>query len=128
MAHNILIVDDSATTRAFIRRTIGLAGFPVADLYEAGDGAAALGVLAARRVDLVVTDLHMPTMDGIEMTRRMRADPACRDIPVVVITADPNTDRLDRLREAGVKGYLRKPFTPESVRGALELAMGGIRA
>jgi hypothetical protein len=77
---NILIVDDSATTRAIIKRTIALAGLTGGDVYEAPSGTAALEVLRTRRVDVVLTDLHMPGMGGVELTRRMQADPAMRPI------------------------------------------------
>jgi two-component system chemotaxis response regulator CheY len=125
MSHKILIVDDSATTRAFIRRSIKVAGFTTDAIHEAADGAAALAILATEPIDLVVADLHMPTMDGVEMTRRILADDVLKNIPVVVVSADPNTERLERLRESGIKGYVRKPFTPEALRNVLAPILGG---
>jgi two-component system chemotaxis response regulator CheY len=128
MSHKILIVDDSATTRAFIRRSIKMAGFTTDAIHEAGDGAAALAILAKEPVDVVVADLHMPTMDGVEMTRRILADETLRKIPVVVVSADPNTERLEKLRESGIKGYVRKPFTPEALRTVMTPLLGGSNA
>jgi two-component system chemotaxis response regulator CheY len=124
MSHNILIVDDSATTRAMIKRIINLCGIPTESILQAADGAEALGVLRASKVDLVLADLHMPNMGGVEMTRRMMADPAMRNIPVVVVSADPNAKRIDQLKREGVKGYLAKPFTPEAFREVLGQTLG----
>lgn len=128
MNHKILIVDDSATTRAFIRRSIKMAGFDTDAIHEASDGAAALAILARQTVDLVLADLHMPTMDGVEMTRRIMADEKLKNIPVVVVSADPNTQRLERLKEEGIRGYVRKPFTPETMRTVLTPLLGGAHA
>jgi two-component system chemotaxis response regulator CheY len=124
MSHHILIVDDSATTRAMIKRVLSLCGVPAGSILEAGDGTDALEILRARKVDLVLADLHMPNMGGIEMTQRMTADPALRGIPVVVVSADPNAGRIDQLRRDGIKGYLAKPFTPESFRDVLVQTLG----
>ena len=128
MAYNILIVDDSATTRAMIRRTIQLAQVPVANLFEAADGQQALEVLENVRVDLVLADLNMPLMDGIEMTQRMRGCEETRDTPVVVVSADPNARHHEALKTAGIQGYVRKPFTPESVRDVINTVLGGVHA
>jgi two-component system chemotaxis response regulator CheY len=124
MGHRFLIVDDSTTTRAFIRRTIQMAGYPADKVFEAGDGAAALTVLNAETVDLVLADLHMPVMDGAELARRVLADQRLRRVPVLVVSADPNTERLEQLRADGVAGYVRKPFTPEAFRDAIRPILG----
>lgn len=124
MAYNILIVDDSATMRAMIKRIVRMAGVAVGELFEAGDGLAALGILATSRVDLVLADLNMPGMTGVEMTHEMRQDEQLRDIPVIVISAEPNIDRLEQLKKDGVQAYVRKPFTPEAVREVVTRVMG----
>lgn len=124
MSHRILIVDDSATTRAFLKRAIGLAGIEAA-FREAPNGQAALDLLADQPADLVLTDLHMPEMDGEELTRRLRAQPATAALPVLVVSADPNPDRAQQLRAIGVAGFVRKPFTPESIRDALSSVLAG---
>lgn len=128
MRRNLLIVDDSATTRAFIRRTIGMVGLETDVVHEAGDGAAALGLLAHHPVDLVVADLHMPVMDGVELVRRMQLDTAMRSIPVLVVSAEPDAERLRQLQEAGVAGCVRKPFTPEVFGAAISQIFGGAHA
>ena len=129
MAHSILIVDDSATTRAVIKRAVQLSGVDTSGgIHEAGNGKLGLEFLAGNRVDLVLADLHMPEMTGVEMTRHMLADPKLRAIPVVVITAEPNTDKLDELKKQGVRGYLRKPFTPEAIRTIIVETLGAAHA
>lgn len=124
--HNILIVDDSATTRAFMRRAIGLSGFKTQNIYEACDGSEGLDVVNAKSVDVVLADLHMPKMDGEEMSRRILDDPSKRDVSVIVVSADPNEQRIQSLLKAGAKAYLAKPFTPEAFRKALCTVIGGV--
>ena len=114
--HNILIVDDSATTRMMVKRILTLCGIANENISEAADGSQALARLVACPVDLVIADLHMPNMGGLELTTRILASSTLRHIPVVIVSADPNADRIDQLKQSGVKGYLAKPFTPESFK------------
>lgn len=132
MAHNILIVDDSATTRAVIKRAVHLSGVAAGGtVLEAENGKRGLELLAAgdsgaadAAVHLVIADLHMPEMGGVEMTRRMLAHPQLRTIPVVVVSAEPDTNKLEELKRQGVRGYIRKPFTPESLRKIINDTLG----
>ena len=128
MCNTLLIVDDSATTRAFIRRAVELAGYETDVVHEAGDGRAALDLLKSQPVDLVLADLNMPGMDGEQMMREMRDTESLKEIPVVLVTADPNLARLQQLRQGYAIGVVRKPFTPEALRNALQHAIGGIDA
>jgi two-component system chemotaxis response regulator CheY len=128
MIQNILVVDDSATTRAFIRRVLGMCGFENDHIFEAGEGHAALDLLATQPVDLVLADLHMPGMGGLELTRHMLVRPWLREIPVVIISADPNAVRMEDLRKQGVRGYISKPFTPEAFRSTIDAITGAIHA
>lgn len=123
---NVLIVDDSAVTRAVIRRAVKLCGLPVDECYEACNGRAALDAMASLRVDLVLADLNMPEMDGFEMIRRIGDDPRLAGTPVVVISSEPNAAAFAAGRR-GVRGCLPKPFTPESVRDVLVAATGVAR-
>ncbi|HVT88098.1 MAG TPA: response regulator [Tepidisphaeraceae bacterium] len=129
-SHNILIVDDSATTRAMIKRVIHMTGLSVATLYEVADGNAALALLNTQTgeeaVDLVLTDLNMPGMDGVEMTRRMRTNAKLRTIPVIVITARPDNETLEMFKQESVQGWLPKPITPEGVRNVVERALQAV--
>ena len=124
MGYNILIVDDSATTRAVIRRTLAMAGIPTDHCYEAADGEAGLVLLKSHNVDLVLADLNMPGMDGVAMAARILADPATRNIPVIVVSAEPDAQRLAALERQGVRGCIRKPFTPEAIRDVVKQVLG----
>jgi two-component system chemotaxis response regulator CheY len=128
MSHSVLIVDDSVTTRALIKRAILLSGLDIAEFYEAGHGGEALEQLALHHVDLILADLHMPVMNGVELTRAVMSNPATADIPVAVISAEPSTARLLELRRAGVKGYVRKPCTPETLRDLVAPLLEAIHA
>jgi two-component system chemotaxis response regulator CheY len=125
MALRILLVDDSKVTRMMITRTLAMAGLPVASLVEADNGQAALERMRAAPVDLVLADINMPVMGGVELITAMRADPHLAAIPVVVISTEGSTTRRAELHALGVRAYLRKPFTPESVRDTLRKVLGG---
>lgn len=124
MAHNILIVDDSATTRALVRRAVTLSGLETDQIHEADDGLTALDKLAAHPIDLVLADLNMPRMGGVELTQRILGNEKMRKIPVVIISAEPDARRLEGLRAQGVSACLRKPFTPENIRDVVQGVMG----
>ena len=124
MALNILIVDDSATTRAIIAKTIDMAGIPVGHLGEAANGAEALEILDKEWFDLVFTDLHMPVMSGIELVRQMRSRDLLSSTPVVVVSSEGGQERIDQLMEWGVRAYVRKPFTPEQMTTVIHDMLG----
>ncbi|MGC3970707.1 MAG: response regulator [Pirellulales bacterium] len=113
---NILIVDDSATTRAVIRKTIKLAGVKTTAVDEAADGCAALEFLADHEVHLVFADLNMPKMGGDELIRRMADDARFSHIPVIVVSTEGSQTRLGEILLPIVAGFIRKPFTPEQMR------------
>lgn len=116
MACCILLVDDSATIRCLIRRTIQFAGLADCQFLEASHGKEALELLHAHAVHLILADLHMPVMNGIELAHAVLADPALARIPMAIVSAEPSGARLLELRRAGVRGFLRKPCTPEAIR------------
>ncbi|HEX2973464.1 MAG TPA: response regulator [Tepidisphaeraceae bacterium] len=124
MCNRLLIVDDSATTRAIIKRTIQMAGVSVDMFSEAANGKEALNLLADKPFDLVLVDLNMPEMGGLELTQRMQANPSTASIPVVVISAEPNAASLVQVHQDGIRGYLRKPFTPERIRDLISPLLG----
>lgn len=124
MAYNILIVDDSRTTRRVIAKTLELAGVPVGDLYQAANGREALEVLHEHWVDVVFSDLNMPEMNGLEMIERMAADEALAAVPVVVISTEGSSERIEELKRQGIRAYIRKPFQPEQIRDVLRDVLG----
>ncbi len=115
----VLVVDDSAVTRALIRRTINLSGLPVDEILEAGDGREAIVLLATRSVDVLITDINMPGMSGDELVRAVRADRELAAIPVLVVSTDGSHARRQVMEGLGVTGYLSKPFRPEDLRTQL---------
>lgn len=119
MHKRLLIVDDSPVMRSFVRRSIEIAGLPVSRWLEAAHGREALDRLAEERVDLVLTDLNMPVLDGESLLRLMRDDERLRSVPVVVVSTDGTEQRMARLLELGARGYVRKPFPPEHLYAVL---------
>ena len=125
MNRTILIVDDSETSRMIIKKCFTMTGDEDSTFLEAGDGIQALSVLADAKVDLVVTDLNMPRMDGVTLLRKLRKGDRTRGLPVVVISSMGN-DHLDReLHELSVTAIIRKPLTPAKVRSAFGSDEGG---
>ncbi len=119
MAFKILIVDDSSVTRSVLRKTIAMTDIDVDEILEAGDGLEALDVLSDNQVDLIMADINMPRMNGMEMTAAILANEKTRDIPVVIVTTHSDDTRINELCSQGVKKYIHKPFTPEKIRDAL---------
>lgn len=126
MALNILVVDDSAVIRAVFSKTFKLVGIPVGELYQAANGKEALEILNENRVDLVFSDINMPVMGGVEMIEKMFDDGLFRTIPVVVISTEGSTTRIEQLKSKGISAYIRKPFTPELVRKVVDDIIGGL--
>ena len=120
MAFNIMILDDSAVMRVFLRKAVQLTGLPVGECCEAADGEAALQVLRQRWIDLVLTDINMPRMNGEEFVRELQKDELLRDIPVIVVSTDSSQERIQRLLKLGARGYVPKPFLPETLRDEVE--------
>lgn len=116
MAYNVLIVDDSATVRAIIARSLKLAQIPIGEVFQATNGKEGLQVLADNWIDLVIADLNMPVMTGVEMVEQMNADGLMQNIPVIIVTADGSRLRRGELAAQGVAAFIRKPFTPEMLR------------
>ena len=125
MALNILIVDDSKLTRKAIRRIIGMLELEVDALFEAADGVEAIETINGDvKIDLVLADLNMPKMTGIEMIYELRGNEATKSIPVVIVSTESSTTRIEALLADGAADYLHKPFTPEQIREVLQRTVG----
>lgn len=120
----IMVVDDSPVMRAFIQKVITLTGLAVETIYQAGNGEEALRVLHEHPVDLILTDINMPRMNGEELIEHLEADESLRGIPVLVVSTDSTKLRVLRLLSLGAKGYLAKPFHPEALRDEVEKVLG----
>lgn len=113
MAHNVLIVDDSVIIRKMVARTLGMADIELGEIHFAENGKEALEKLDAHWIDIVLADINMPVMGGVELIEEMNRRELTATIPVVVISTERSRERIEALRERGVKAYLNKPFTPE---------------
>jgi len=124
MSLNIMIVDDSPSMRKIIRRVLSLSGFDLCSCHEAGNGLEAIEVLGNTPVDVVLTDINMPQMNGEELVERLASSPTYRSIPVLVVSTDRSDDRLQRMLALGARGYLTKPFLPETLGSAIRKVLG----
>lgn len=111
-----LIVDDSSVMRKIVERALRQAGLELGVVHEAGSGTEGLEVLRSRQVDLILSDINMPAMDGLEFLRQMRAQNLAPGVPVVMITTESSEEHVKQAIQAGAEGYIRKPFTAEQVK------------
>jgi two-component system chemotaxis response regulator CheY len=111
-----LIVDDSSVMRKIVERSLLRAGIDMAQVFEAGNGAEALGVLQQNKVDLILCDINMPVMDGLEFVKQLPGVENAKGVPVVMITTEGSEGHVVQALSAGARGYIRKPFTPEQVK------------
>ena len=116
---NVLIVDDSAAIRKILQRVLGQANVPISQVFEAGDGMEALSVLRSQRVGLILSDINMPNMDGLQFLSSVRAVEEWKSIPVVMITTEGSHARVMEAVQLGASGYVRKPFTPDQIKEKL---------
>lgn len=124
MGLTILVVDDSSTTRAIIKRIISMCGFDSPTVLEAADGGAGLKAAVQSRPDLILADLQMPVLNGVDMIQKLMEDPLTRTIPVVIVSAEPGQETIQKLKAAGAKGHVSKPFTPERIKTVIGEALG----
>src|ERR1700689_1421028 len=111
-----LIVDDSSVMRKIVERSLRQAGLDIAEILEAGNGAEALAALQTNKVDLILCDINMPVMDGLEFVKQLAGVENAEGVPVVMITTEGSEAHVVQALSAGARGYIRKPFTPEQVK------------
>ena len=128
MSFNVLIVDDSPAMRSFVRRVLEYSGFDIGECAQAGNGEEALALLQRQWMDVILTDLNMPKMDGLEFLRRLSRDPVLRTVPVLVVSTDRTDRRVQQMFGLGAKGYVKKPFAAETLREELESVLEGNHA
>ncbi len=119
MGKIVLIIDDSNTMRKIVSRSLRQAGLDCDAILEAADGAEALALLENEKVDVILSDINMPNMDGIEFLRIKGTKDNIKAIPVVMITTEAGADILSETRALGSVGNIKKPFTPDQVREVL---------
>jgi two-component system chemotaxis response regulator CheY len=111
-----LIVDDSSVMRKIVERSLRQAGLESLVIFEAGSGSEGLELLKTQPVDLIISDINMPTMYVLEFLRQLRAQKLAPDVPVVMITTESSMEFVQQAIQAGAKSYIRKPFTAEQVK------------
>ena len=119
MGKNVLLVDDSSTMRKIIGRSLRQAGIEFDNIYEAADGVEALELLESEQVDIVLSDINMPNMDGITFLREKAGRPNIKDIPVLMISTETGDDIIGEAKSLGAVGAIKKPFTPDKVNEVL---------
>jgi two-component system chemotaxis response regulator CheY len=120
----LLIVDDSATMRAMVKRAAALSGVTLDAILEAANGQEALDVLTHAKVDAVFTDINMPVMTGVELLRRMAAEPKWAHVLRVIISTDASDVRRQEVSDLNVRHYVQKPVRPEAVCDVLSQLVG----
>jgi two-component system, chemotaxis family, chemotaxis protein CheY len=121
MPYVILAVDDSASMRQMVGHTLRSAGYEV---LEASDGIEALEVAKGKVVDIVITDVNMPNMDGITLVARLRTLPDYRLVPLLLLTTESSTEKKMQGKQAGATGWMVKPFNPEQLLATLNRVLG----
>ncbi len=120
MSTKILVVDDSPLVRKMVGKTIQLSHLENPDVYEAGNGREALDILDSDHMDLVISDIHMPQMGGEELIAAIRKSTKYADLPVMILSSEGSEAMVKKLKAQGIKLFVQKPFTPESLRDAIE--------
>ncbi len=124
MSFNVLIVDDSTAMRSVIRKVIQLSGFRMDHCYEADNGNQALEVLSEAWVDVILSDIHMPEMDGFELLKEVGQNEVFRNIPVIMISTEGSQERVQEAYALGARGFIKKPFLPEELKRMLHEVIG----
>jgi len=117
----VFVADDSALARAFAIRSIQMSGVPDCEFFEAANGLEIMEKLKEVQPDLIITDINMPKCNGIDLSRRLKADPSFCDIPLVVMSSAGNSEQRMELEDLGVSAIISKPFTPSDI---IEIAVG----
>ena len=115
---NILVVDDFSTMRRIVKNLLVEIGF--SNIAEADDGKTALPILEAGGIDFLVTDWNMPGMPGIDLLKAVRAHPELSSLPVLMVTAEAKREQIMEAAQAGVNGYVVKPFTADTLKGKVD--------
>jgi len=123
----ILIVDDSSVMRKIIERSLRQAGLEQAEVVEAGNGIEALAQVREGVFDLILSDINMPAMDGIEFLRQLSTIETAKGTPVVMVTTEGSESRVVEALSIGAKGYIRKPFTPDQIKERVTPLLGVLR-
>jgi len=124
MSFNVLIVDDSNSIRAVVKKIVTLSGFQMDTCLEAGNGRQAMELLADNWVDVIISDINMPEVNGLELLDLLSKNETLKEIPVIMITTEGSDQRMKEAFARGAKGFIRKPFLPEEIKKVLYEVIG----
>lgn len=127
MAYNVLIVDDSSIVRKVLMKTFSMTDIPVNNFYQAENGKVGLDMLKDNWIDVIFLDINMPVMNGMEFMKHVTGDDTLKNTPVIVVSTEGSSERQEELKNAGVKAYLRKPVTPESLVETINKILGATK-
>ncbi len=117
MGFNILIVDDSKTTREVIKKILRLGKVPCSGIFEATHGGEAMDIMDQEWIDLVMADINMPVMNGVQLVEAMLQHDLINTIPVIIVSTEGSTTRIENLERKGISAFIHKPFTPKYLAG-----------
>jgi two-component system, chemotaxis family, chemotaxis protein CheY len=124
MSFNVLIVDDSNAMRAVISKIISMSGFKMDKCLQAGNGKQAMEILVNEWVDVIISDINMPDMNGLELLTQLKLDDLYKEIPVIMISTEGSDERIKEAFDRGAQGFIKKPFLPEELRKKLYDVIG----
>ena len=115
MTLNVLIVDDSVAMRMILQRALRKTNLPLDRVFEAGDGCVALEILRKETINIILSDINMPNMDGLQLLAELRANDQWKQVPVVMISTESSQTKVMEALRLGAKGFIRKPFVPDEI-------------
>jgi two-component system chemotaxis response regulator CheY len=121
----VLIVDDSSVMRKIVDRSLRQAGLELTEVIEASNGVEALARMHETRVDLILSDINMPSMDGLELVRQLQTVDNAKGVPIVMITTEAGESNVVQALSSGARGYIRKPFSSDQIRERIIPLLGG---
>jgi two-component system chemotaxis response regulator CheY len=124
MSFNLLIVDDSISMRAVIKKIITISGFQMDKCLEANNGREAMDLLSTNWVDVIISDINMPEVNGLELLDQLKKNDTLKEIPVIMITTEGSSERMQEAFNRGAKGFVKKPFLPEDIKKILYDVIG----
>lgn len=116
---DVLIVDDSAAIRKILQRVLRQTDLPLGEIFEAGDGTEGVEMVRKRTFGLILSDINMPQMDGLQFLATLRQMENGKTVPVIMITTEGSQGKVMEAVQLGASGYVRKPFTPEQIKEKL---------
>lgn len=119
MALDVLIVDDSAAIRKILQRVLRQTEMEIGNIIEAGDGVEAFNLLKDNKVGLILSDINMPNMDGLQFLGKLKSESEFKSVPVIMVTTEGNQTKVMEAVQLGAAGYVRKPFTAEQIKEKL---------